>query len=221
MAKKRLKNKRTTLALVESPAQLLNVIEWAHQHEALEETRLAVLPPREVTTRLQLETMVDLARDAGLAATWHEPRRSAASLVAVAWELFPRLAKAERLVIGDPFSRFVQAVLPLADVAEVVVVDDGTATISFISQLTRGDRLTRWHRRDRSARPPVGSQLGGLARGQIADEGAPPTRPPSPAAGWVCSPACRWSCPGPPYAATTTPGCGPRTPRRWSRRPPT
>lgn len=144
MAKKR-KPERTTLALVESPAQLLNVIEWAFHHGVERQTRLAVLPPREATTRLQLEAMVDLARDAGLAATWYEPRRSAASLVAVAWELFPRLAKAERLVIGDPFSRFVQAVLPLADVAEVVVVDDGTATISFIAQLTRGDRLSRWH----------------------------------------------------------------------------
>lgn len=145
MAKKHRKHKRDTLALVESPAQLLNVIEWAHHHDALKQTRLALLPPRDVTTRLQLEAMADLARDAGLAATWYEPRRSAASLVAVAWELFPRLAKASRLVVGDPFSRFVQAVLPMADVAEVVVVDDGTATISFISQLTRGDRLTRWH----------------------------------------------------------------------------
>lgn len=144
MAKKR-KQKRDTLALVESPAQVLNVIEWAHHHDALRQTRLAVLPPREATTRLQLETMAELARDAGMAASWYEPRKSAASMVAVAWELFPRLTKATRLVVGDPFSRFVQAVLPLADVAEVVVVDDGTATISFIAQLTRGDRLTRWH----------------------------------------------------------------------------
>lgn len=143
--KKKGKHRRTTLALVESPAQLLNVIEWAFQNGVEEQTRLAVLPPRDATTRLQLEAMVDLAREAGLAATWYEPRKSAASMVAVAWELFPRLVKAERLVVGDPFSRFVQAVLPLADVAEVVVVDDGTATISFIAQLTRGDRLSRWH----------------------------------------------------------------------------
>ncbi|MFT3860267.1 hypothetical protein [Micropruina sp.] len=144
MAKKR-KQRRDTLALVESPAQLLNVIEWAHHHDALKQTRLAVLPPREATTRLQLESMADLAREAGLAVSWYEPRRSAAAMVAVAWELFPRLAKAHRLVVGDPFSRFVQAVLPLADVREVAVVDDGTATISFIAQLTRGDRLARWH----------------------------------------------------------------------------
>lgn len=147
--KKHSKHKRTTLALVESPAQLLNVIEWAFQHGAVEQTRLAVLPPRDVTTRLQLEAMADLAREAGLAATWYEPRKSAASLVAVAWELFPKLTKAERLVVGDPFSRFVQAVLPLADVTEVVVVDDGTATISFIEQLARGDRLSRWHLAER------------------------------------------------------------------------
>lgn len=148
MAKKQRKQKRDTLALVESPAQLLNVIEWAHHHGAEKQTRLAVLPPRDSTGRVQLEAMVDLARDGGLAATWYEPRRSPAAMVAVAWELFPRLAKADRLVIGDPFSHFVQAVLPLADVSEVVVVDDGTATISFIAQLTRGDRLTRWHLAD-------------------------------------------------------------------------
>ena len=69
MAKKR-KQKRDTLALVESPAQVLNVIEWAHHHDALRQTRLAVLPPREATTRLQLETMAELARDAGMAASW-------------------------------------------------------------------------------------------------------------------------------------------------------
>ncbi|MFT4297033.1 MAG: hypothetical protein QM582_16645 [Micropruina sp.] len=145
MGSKHRKQKRTTLALVESPAQLLNVIEWAFHHGLLQQTRLAVLPPRDPATRLQLEAMAELARDAGLTATWYEPRKSAASMVAVAWELFPKLVKAERLVIGDPFSRFVQAVLPLADVSDVVVVDDGTATISFIAQLTRGDRLTRWH----------------------------------------------------------------------------
>lgn len=163
MAKKHRKPKRDTLALVESPAQLLNVLEWAHASQAQRSTRLAVLPPREATTRLQLEAMVELARDAGLAATWYEPRRSAASMVAVAWELFPRLAKASRLVIGDPFSRFVQAVLPLADVSDVVVVDDGTATISFIAQLTRGDRLTRWHLAD-SGRDVVVDLLSDHAR---------------------------------------------------------
>ena len=78
MAKKNRKRKRTTLALVESPAQLLNVIEWAFHHGAEQQTRLAVLPPRDATTRLQLEAMADLARDAGLAATWYEPRKSAA-----------------------------------------------------------------------------------------------------------------------------------------------
>ncbi|MCW3156433.1 hypothetical protein [Micropruina sonneratiae] len=164
MAKKRA-HKRTTLALVESPAQLLNVIEWAYRAKALKQTRLAVLPPREATTRVQLEAMVELARDAGLAATWYEPRRSAASMVAVAWELFPRLARAERLVVGDPFSRFVQAVLPLADVAQVVVVDDGTATISFIDQLSSGGRLARWHvNAGRDGRDRVVDLLSDLAR---------------------------------------------------------
>lgn len=137
--------KRRTLALVESPAQTLNVIEWAAASDALGSTRLMVLPPREPTTRLQLSRMVEVARAAGLAATWLEPRRSAASMVAAVWDMFPRLAKAERLVIGDPFSRLVQAVLPLCDLPECVIVDDGTATIAFVDQWVSGGRLTRWH----------------------------------------------------------------------------
>ncbi len=142
MAKKN--SKRTTLALVESPAQLLNVVEWAFCHGAEERTRLAVLAPPDAATRRQLEAMADLAHETGLASTWYEPRNPAASLVPIAWELFPRLTQTERLVVGDPFSRFVQAVLPLADVAEAVVVDGGAATNSFIERFARGDRLSRW-----------------------------------------------------------------------------
>lgn len=137
--------KRSTLALVESPAQLLNVVEWAVAAGATKRTRLMVLPPREATTQMQLTRMVELAREAGLGASWFEPRRSAVSLVTTVWEMFPRLAKAERLVIGDPFSRFVQAVLPLTDVADLVVVDDGTATLGFVAQLASGQQLSRWH----------------------------------------------------------------------------
>jgi hypothetical protein len=136
---------RDTLALVESPAQLLNVIEWASHAKAQRETRVAVLPPRDPAGRVQLASMAALAKADGLAVSWYEPRSSPAALVQVAWELFPRLAKATRLVIGDPFSRFVQAILPLADVDRVVVVDDGTATISFVNQLVRGEQLVRWH----------------------------------------------------------------------------
>jgi hypothetical protein len=29
----------------------------------------------------------------------------------------------------------------------VVVVDDGTATMEFVTQLARGERLVRWHRK--------------------------------------------------------------------------
>lgn len=142
---KKAKPSRDTLALVESPAQLLNVIEWAHHAHTEATTRVAVLPPRDTAGRVQLSSMAALAKSDGLAVSWYEPRSSAAALVQVAWELFPRLAKSTRLVIGDPFSRFVQAILPLADVDRVVVVDDGTATISFVNQLVRGEQLVRWH----------------------------------------------------------------------------
>lgn len=139
--------KRPTLALVESPAQLLNVIEWAAHHGTAAQTRLMVLPPREATTRLQLAAMVELAKKAGLAATWFEPRRSSIAMLGAVWEMFPRLVKAERLVVGDPFSRLVQSVLALTEVSELVVVDDGTATMSFVNQLASGVQLTRWHLR--------------------------------------------------------------------------
>jgi hypothetical protein len=56
-------------------------------------------------------------------------------------------------VLGDPFSRLVQALLPLSRAREITVVDDGTATMEFTELLTRGDRLVRWHRSGRRASP--------------------------------------------------------------------
>jgi len=54
------------------------------------------------------------------------------------------VAQARRLVIGDPFSGMIQALLPAARPRETVLVDDGTATLEFVSQLVSGEPLRRW-----------------------------------------------------------------------------
>jgi hypothetical protein len=69
------------------------------------------------------------------------------------------VASARRLVVGDPFSGMIQALLPFAKASEVVVVDDGTATLEFASQLEHGTSLRRWH-----AAPGTGMLRAPLAR---------------------------------------------------------
>jgi hypothetical protein len=138
-----------TWAFVESPAQLLNVLEWAHAADAdcaAAGTTVVVLPPHDPMTRGQLRRMAELARDEGHAVRWAEARGGGAPLRTVGALTGP-LRRAARVVIGDPFSRYVQLLLSLTSAPEVVVVDDGTATMEFLAQLVRGERLTRWHRR--------------------------------------------------------------------------
>lgn len=49
--------------------------------------------------------------------------------------------------MGDPFSRYVQLLLTITKARDLVVVDDGTATMEFVAQLASGERLVRWHRK--------------------------------------------------------------------------
>ncbi|MBR7673121.1 hypothetical protein [Streptomyces daliensis] len=135
-----------TLAFVESPVQLLNVLEWAHTSGASRLT-LVVLPPHDPMTRGQLRRMVELARDEGIAVQWEEAREGALAPVKTVGSLLGELRRARRVVIGDPFSRYVQLLLTLTAARSVVVVDDGTATMEFVSQLARGERFVRWHRK--------------------------------------------------------------------------
>ena len=51
------------LALVESPAQLLNVIELAQHEDDLAGVKIAVLAPSAGLTRTQLRSMITLARE--------------------------------------------------------------------------------------------------------------------------------------------------------------
>jgi hypothetical protein len=154
----------STVALVESPAQLLNVVEWAH-HEGSAPTVL-VLAPRNETSRWQLRSMAHLARESGLEVRWREPRLGGAAIARTVRSLAADLVGIDRLVLGDPFSGVMQVVAGLSKVVEVVVVDDGTATLEFARQWAGGEHLRRWHQ---VATAEHQRQITRFARNQIAD----------------------------------------------------
>ncbi|AZM60398.1 MULTISPECIES: hypothetical protein [unclassified Streptomyces] len=136
-----------TLAFVESPVQLLNVLEWAHAHASGERLTLVVLSPVDPMTRGQLRRMAELAREEGHEVRWEEARGGAGAPARTVGGLAGPLRRAARVVLGDPFSRYVQLLLTITRARDVVVVDDGTATMEFVGQLARGERLVRWHRK--------------------------------------------------------------------------
>ncbi|MGW0684646.1 hypothetical protein ACWD2L_14880 [Streptomyces sp. NPDC002754] len=141
----------STLCFVESPVQLLNVLEWAHHQEVT--ATVVVLSPTDPMTRGQLRRMAALARTEGHTVRWEEARGGAAAPFQTIGGLAPSLRRADRIVLGDPFSRYVQLLLTITHARELVVVDDGTATMEFVAQLVRGERLVRWHRRGGRAGP--------------------------------------------------------------------
>jgi len=188
-----------TLAFVESPVQLLNVLEWAHVHAhalspegaggpasavsarkkgkfsarvpgqasrrwrrgqsrptvhregAVGGLTLVVLSPVDPMTRGQLRRMAELAREEGHEVRWEDARAGTSAPFRTIGGLAPLLRRTQRIVMGDPFSRYVQVLLNITKARDLVVVDDGTATMEFVSQLARGERLVRWHRK--SQRP--------------------------------------------------------------------
>ncbi|GLZ78974.1 hypothetical protein Afil01_37810 [Actinorhabdospora filicis] len=133
-----------TLALLESPAQILNLLEWAHDEDG-REIAAAVILPRAEAAREQLRTMSGLAERTGPVVSTFSPRDGARELARCAAVLAGRVARARTLVIGDPFSQLTQALLPLARPERVVIIDDGTATMEFAARLREGRPLTRWH----------------------------------------------------------------------------
>ncbi|WP_052848750.1 hypothetical protein [Streptomyces avicenniae] len=136
-----------TLAFAESPVQLLNTVEWAHATlPPGTGITIAILPPHDPTSRGQLRRMAQLARDAGHRVLWREARGGAVAPSKALAALAGPLRRARRLVVGDPFSRYLQLLLSMAGDSDIVVVDDGTATMEFTAQLSRGERLVRWHR---------------------------------------------------------------------------
>lgn len=155
-----------TLALVESPAQLLHLLEWCWTNDSVEQTTAAVLAPRDASTVRQLRAMRLLAEEEGLRVHWLTPRASAKAGLSALGALRRAVGKAEELVIGDPFSGLVQSLLPwVAPATEVVVVDDGTATLEFVAQLDAGAPLQRWDRgRKHPFRAPLAHAAGRVLR---------------------------------------------------------
>ncbi|MDK1472715.1 hypothetical protein QNO07_04615 [Streptomyces sp. 549] len=192
------------LAFVESPVQLLNVLEWSHlQHggqpagkrqpgpgagpsvhtEAGPAARpgppltVVVLPPHDPMTRGQLRRMAQLARDEGHRVEWAQARGGALAPLRTVSALVRPLRRAARIVIGDPFSRYVQLLLAMSDPdVAVTVVDDGTATMEFVNQLAQGDRhLVRWHRKGAGgARALAFAPVSAAARRRLTAGGARP-----------------------------------------------
>ncbi|MFG3346698.1 hypothetical protein ACGF1Z_16730 [Streptomyces sp. NPDC048018] len=189
------------LAFVESPVQLLNVLEWAHaaalrgaparlgavppqpdrRHGAAAPVPPAVPPlahagltvvvlsPTDPMSRGQLRRMAQLARDEGVTVRWQDARQGRGAVARTLRELSGPLRTAERVIVGDPFSRYVQLLLSLFGPRRVTVVDDGTATMEFAAQLARGERLVRWHRRGGGGpRELVLAPVTSLARRKLA-----------------------------------------------------
>jgi hypothetical protein len=114
---------------------------------------IIVLPPPEPAARLQLERIGDLARDCGFSVCWQEIRGSRGAQLRAVGDLHGRIRRAPVLVLGDPFSRFLQVIISTTRPRQVVVVDDGSASIEF-ADIVEGDRpLVRWHRGGRQSRP--------------------------------------------------------------------
>ncbi len=136
--------RRSTVAVVESATQLLNVAEWAHATGEGFDMKVLVLPPRDSHTVRQLSRVADFIDGLGLELHLYGVRnRTPGALVGAAQVAFA-LSGAERLIVGDPFSRLLQSLLPLADASDVVVVDDGTATWEFARCVNAGKPLVRW-----------------------------------------------------------------------------
>jgi hypothetical protein len=134
-----------TLALVESASQLINVVEWAHAYATPTDVRVAVLAPVDSETRRQLRAVGALASAAGLYVQRYELRTGLQGLLRDGPGLLAVVARASRLVVGDPFSGLVQTLLPLVRADEIVVVDDGTATWEFVSCIDGQRPMVRWH----------------------------------------------------------------------------
>jgi hypothetical protein len=134
------------LALVESPAQLLNVVEAAFRIPDLAGLPIAVLAPTAGPTQHQLRAMAALAGEAGHELTWYEPRHGPVRVSRAVRTLAGQLRGVDHLVVGDPFSGVIQLVLSMARFQMVTVVDDGTATLEFARLWASEEPLSRWHR---------------------------------------------------------------------------
>ena len=136
--------RRSSVAVVESATQLLNVAEWAHATSEGFDMTVLVLPPRDAHSVRQLNRVADFIDGLGLELHQYGVRNRTPGAAVGAAQVARALAGAERLIVGDPFSRLLQTLLPLAEPSDVVVVDDGTATWEFARCVNAGKPLVRW-----------------------------------------------------------------------------
>jgi len=141
------------VAFVESATQLINVAEWAHASGEAHRLRVDVLPPSDPFTVRQIERVAELVSPLGLDVRMLTVRGRTPRLGLDVPRAARDIAGASLLVVGDPFSRFIQTLLPLSRAADVVVVDDGTATWEFVTSLDAGKPLVRWDVPLESAEP--------------------------------------------------------------------
>lgn len=149
------------LALVESPAQLLNVVEWSELHGCSAELWIDILAPERPRSRRQLINVSELVADTGVRIRWHETRSNPLAAVRVLRSVTSELRKVDRLIIGDPFSGLTQLLVTLSGAREFVVVDDGSATIEFAELMGHESELVRWHRRGQAS--SISRRLGAAA----------------------------------------------------------
>ncbi|GAA3812873.1 hypothetical protein GCM10022403_053160 [Streptomyces coacervatus] len=137
----------SVLALVESPAQLLHLLEWAlGERDGVAEPgrcEVAVLLPRDVGSRRQLRAMAGLTREEGLRVGLYDIRRGPARFAYALTALAPKLAAADTLVAGDPFSGLVRRLLSLFRARNLVLLDDRTAALEQSRELLAGRPLIR------------------------------------------------------------------------------
>lgn len=131
------------LALVESPAQLLNAVEWGHATG--EDVHIVQLAPTDALTRYQMQRVAEQSRTAGFEVGWSECRQGFAAQPRALAALAPLVRAADKIVIGDPFSGLIQLLLNAARAVPIEVVDDGTATVRYAEQWASGAPLVRWH----------------------------------------------------------------------------
>jgi hypothetical protein len=133
---------RKALALVESAAQLLNVVEWAYQtRSAIWELTILALAPTDDASRRQLSTITKLARALGHKVRWLERRLGPAATARTAHSLAFELSGVDRLLVGVHNSRLIELLLAIGRAAEVIILDDGIATLAVARSWAAGAGL--------------------------------------------------------------------------------
>ena len=191
------------LALVESPAQLLNVIELAQLEDDLIGLKIAILAPVAGLTRTQLRSMIPLAREAGHMVSWHEPRLGGLAVARSLRALAGELAGVRRLVVGDPYSGVIQAIISVQLRDQPQVRSDWSLHASGSPVSTFHDGI-EWQQPASVGRLPrllatrfPGLYAAGCQHSLAADCG--------------CSPACPWTYLGFESSAMTSRGYEPGT----------